>query len=109
MRAIWFGALILGAACTNAPQRGEAVAQAPVAAPAAPARSQAQLESIFWHCDYVATTQGMDATPVRECAVATRELRRLKFDGSFYRLLEWWRENKHAEHGRIRRERGDPL
>ena len=112
MRTIWIGALMLGAACADAPRHGEAVAQAapPVLAPAAqPLASQAHLETIFWHCDYVATTQGMDATPVRECAAATRELRRIKFDGSFYRLLDWWRENKQAEHGRIRTERGDPL
>ena len=109
MRVILVGALMLCAACTDAPQRGEAVAQeAMPAAPATPVRSHAQLEAIFWQCDYVATTRGVDATPARECAAATRELRQAKFDGSFHRMLEWWRENKPAEHGRIRRERNDP-
>ena len=108
MRAILTGALVLCAACTNAPQRGETVANAAPDAPAVPAPTHERLEAIFWQCDYVATTMGMDATPVRECAAATRELRRVKFDGSFHRMLEWWRGNKLVEHGRIRRERNDP-
>ena len=70
---------LAGCASTPAPE-------AESASPSAPAVALAELEDIFWHCDYVATTRGMDATPVRECAAATRELRRLKFDGSFYRL-----------------------
>ena len=98
MRAIWIGALMLGAACSGAPQRG-----AQAGNPDAPAGPHAQLEAIFWHCDYVATTRGMDATPVRECAAATRELRQVKFDGSFNRMLEWWRANKPVEHSRIER------
>ena len=87
-----FLALAAGGGCAVAPEpRGE----------------HAELEDIFWHCDYVATTQGMDATPVRECAAATRELRRLKFDGSFNRLLAWWRENKPAEHAKRRAARNE--
>jgi len=101
MRAIWIGALMLGAACAGAPQRGEEAAAAPPER-AEPGAAQAQLESIFWHCDYVATTRGIDATPVRECAAATRELRQVKFGGNFHRMLEWWRENKPAQHDRIR-------
>jgi hypothetical protein len=72
-----------------------------------PRGEHAELEDIFWHCDYVATTQGMDATPVRECAAATRELRRVKFDGSFHRLLAWWRENKSVEHDKRRAARNE--
>ena len=93
--------LIPVAACAGLPQGETGV---PASSP------HALLEEIFWHCDYVATTQGMDATPVRECANATRELRRVKFDGSFQRMLAWWRENKPAEHRRIALERnGQPL
>ena len=94
--------MILVAACAGAPH-GKADAPGPPAAPS----PHAELEKTFWHCDYVATTQGMDATPVRECAAATRELRRVKFGGSFYRMLEWWRENKPAEHRRIALERNE--
>ena len=106
MRATWIGALLLCAACTHAPPRGVAEASPPEEP--VPASPHAQLEEIFWQCDYVATTKGIDATPMRECATATRELRRVKFDGSFYRMLDWWREHKAAEHGRIRRSRDDP-
>ena len=90
------------AACAGAPH---GPADSP--APAATLSPHARLEQIFWHCDYVATTQGMDATPVRECAAATRELRRVKFEGNFQRMLSWWRENKPAEHRRIALERNE--
>lgn len=109
MRTPWISALMLCAACANAPSNG-ASDPVPAATPAPAAQaSHAQLEDIFWQCDYVATTRGMDATPAAACMAATRELRRVKFDGSFHRMLEWWREHKPAEHGRIRRERNDPL
>jgi hypothetical protein len=84
----------------------------PPPAAAAPAGTTplAQLEAIFWACDYVATTQGVDATPMAQCAIATRELRRVKFANSFHALLDWWRENKTAEHERERQSRaGQPL
>ena len=102
MRTIWLGALLAGAACAGAPQHGALDTREAAISP------HADLETIFWHCDYVATTKGMDSTPIRECAAATRELRRLKFEGSFQRMLAWWRENKVAEHARIRQMRKDP-
>ena len=77
----------------------------PPAAAQAPDTSLAQLEAIFWACDYVATTRGVDATPMAQCASATRELRRVKFDNSVHALLAWWRENKAVEHERVRRSR----
>lgn len=92
-------ALIVGAGCAHAPPSDPAPA---------PGLDLAHLEDIFWTCDYVATTQGVGATPARECAAATRELRRIKFDNSFQRMLEWWREHKPAEHGKRRRLRNDP-
>ena len=96
--------LVLIAGCAHAPPEAakSPPARDPIAAP-----DLALLEDIFWNCDYVATTRGVDATPVRECTLATRELRRIKFDNSFYRMLEWWRENKPAEHGKRRLQRGD--
>lgn len=96
-------ALIVGTGCANAPQGGMAIAEAP-----APPSELAQLEDIFWNCDYVATTRGMDATPAAQCYAATRELRRVKFAGSFNQMLAWWREMKPAEHEKRRRARGDP-
>src|SRR5688572_460582 len=100
MRPTLWSALALCAACASQPE------PAAVPAPAEPS-PHTQLESIFWHCDYVATTKGMDATPVRECAAATRELRQVKFGGNFNRMLEWWRANKPAEHDRIRQLRSE--
>ena len=93
-------ALTGGIACTHAPERGE-IAQGADAA----AERLVQLEELFWTCDYVATTRGMEATSMQRCAAATRDLRQEKFDGSFHRLLEWWRENKGVEHGRRRAQR----
>lgn len=93
-------ALIGGIACTHAPERGEATM-----ATDATAERLVLLEELFWTCDYVATTRGMDATSMHRCAAATRDLRQEKFDGSFERLLEWWRENKVVEHGRRRAQR----
>jgi hypothetical protein len=101
-------ALLGGGGCAHAPERSAAVTAAPAAAIAQPS-PHAQLEAIFWTCDYLATTRGLDATPITACTAATRELRQMKFDGSFNRMLAWWRENKPAEHGRIRRERNDPV
>ena len=101
--------LAIVAGCAHVPQ--EPVVQAPAPPPAASALEGidlAQLEDIFWTCDYVATTRGVDSTPMRECALATRELRRAKFDNSFHRMLDWWREHKPAEHDKRRRQRNDP-
>src|SRR4051812_48731770 len=38
----------------------------------------AELESAFWACDYLATTRGVDATPVATCGAVYDELKALK-------------------------------
>ena len=58
-------------------------------------------ERMFWTCDYVATTRGLDATPVAACSAATDQLRDEKFGGDFLRMLDWWRENKLTAHARM--------
>lgn len=63
----------------------------------------ARLERTFWACDYVATTRGVGATPVVSCRHATEALKRAKFGGSFAAMLEWWKQNKAAEHSRLAR------
>lgn len=63
----------------------------------------AALESAFWYCDWVATTEGVLATPVAACQFATSELKARKFGGSYRALAAWWQENKAAEHGRLGR------
>jgi hypothetical protein len=62
-----------------------------------------QLERAFWLCDYMATTQGMDSTPIVACRFVTDELKKQKFGGSFRELLAWWSANKRAEYDRIER------
>ena len=78
----------------------------PVAATASPdgdAGDIAALESAFWYCDWVATTEGVLATPMAACQFATSELKARKFGGSYRALAAWWQENKAAEHGRLGR------
>jgi hypothetical protein len=71
------------------------------------ANTLAELESAFWACDYVATTRGVDATPVAICGSVYDELKTLKFGGDFGELLVWWKQNKPAEHERLAREERD--
>jgi hypothetical protein len=72
------------------------------ATPAAPNPDTiADLEKVFWHCDYVATKRGVLATPMAACKHALDELKRLKFNGRFSALVEWWRENKVVEHRKV--------
>jgi hypothetical protein len=80
---------------------------APVREATAAANTFSELESAFWACDYVATTRGVDATPVGICNAVYDELKALKFDGDFDELLAWWKENKPAEHERLAREERD--
>jgi hypothetical protein len=77
--------------------------------PVAPVPTQVEeadpgkLERAFWACDFIATTQGVQATPIGVCRYVTEELKQQKFGGSFSQFLEWWRSNKQAEHRRMAR------
>lgn len=87
---------------------GAAHGNDPVAPPpAVPIQAEdtdmAKLENAFWACDYIATTQGILATPAATCRYVTEELKQQKFNGSFSQFLEWWRANKVAEHRRLAR------
>jgi hypothetical protein len=90
-----------------------AVAAAEDEAPQAPTATAiedaplAQLERAFWLCDYVATTEGVTATPRHACRSVTEEVKRRKFGGGFRPFLDWWRENKDAEYARVRALRGE--
>ena len=61
----------------------------------------AELEQAFWICDYVATTRGMDATPIDTCVAVTDQLKMQRFGGNFDGMLAWWRQNRLAEHGKL--------
>ena len=69
--------------------------------PAAVSSSLARVERLFWLCDYVATTRGVDSAPVHVCVAATEDLKNAKFGGDFMALLDWWRGNKPEEHARL--------
>jgi hypothetical protein len=58
----------------------------------------ADLEHVFWVCDYKATIGGVHATPVVLCSAVWDELKQTKFAGSFEDLLAWWQSNKAMEH-----------
>jgi hypothetical protein len=64
-----------------------------------------QLERTFWVCDYLATTEGVHGRHVVTCRNATEQLKRVKFGGSYRELLQWWRENKAAEHRKLAEQR----
>ncbi len=80
-----------------------ACAAAPQPAPPADDSGLADLEWTFWYCDYVGTTRGVQAAPFAACKLATEELKKRKFGGSFEALLSWWRQNKAAEHRKLDR------
>ena len=82
------------------------LAKAAPASTAAPeveieALDTATLERAFWSCDYVATVHGPDRTPMAECSAATDRLKDERFAGDFGQMLDWWRQNKPAEHARM--------
>ena len=99
--AIALFALVASAGCVA---MEPAPAPAGETAQAAPdAGDIAALESAFWYCDWVATREGVLATPMAACQFATSELKARKFGGSYRALAAWWQENKAAEHGRLGR------
>jgi hypothetical protein len=59
----------------------------------------ADLEEFFWVCDYAATKHG--SVPADMCSTATEELKGRKFSGDFEAMLQWWQENKIAQHRRL--------
>ena len=57
------------------------------------------LESAFWVCDYLATTRGV--SDIGTCTAIYDALKERKFAGDFDRLVDWWRQNKVAQHQRV--------
>lgn len=72
----------------------------PVQAPSPPNASQdmAELESMFWQCDYAATQSALDVGSAQACVVVHDALRQRKFNGDFTQLLAWWHQHKAAAH-----------
>lgn len=64
-------------------------------------RSADDIEKAFWICDYVASTRGMQFVSLDLCAAITDLIKTEKFGGDYEEMVEWWREQKPAEHRRL--------
>lgn len=102
-RAILIGGVKLLALVTAGAFAAVALADEPPneGVPESAAHAAADREQAFWECDYVGTTYGVSAAPVDFCSDATSALMQQKFGGEFGRMLEWWRQNKAAQHARL--------
>ena len=94
--AAWISSFTFVVAACNAMAQEGPPSSAPAHEPAA--AQLAEVERLFWVCDYVATTRGVDSAPVDLCSTATEAIKELKFGGDFLALLEWWRGNKPQAH-----------
>lgn len=63
------------------------------------ATSVADLERQFWICDHRAARTGTDLDEGAYCYLVSDALKRVRFDGDFKPMLNWWlahRERMHA-------------
>jgi hypothetical protein len=100
-RAIRYG-LLLGTMVlyTSAGAEQSSMMSRPVPLPVGTAAA-ANLERVFWECDYVATTRGVHSTPIEICAAVFEEVKRTKFGGDSDALIAWWRQMKPAAHAQV--------
>lgn len=56
------------------------------------------LEELYWDCDYAATSYALDLDTGALCTVTMEKLKAEKFDGSYPKFIEWWKQQKAAEH-----------
>jgi hypothetical protein len=97
--ATWAFAIAATSICADAFAQQPSVQRLPNAKTAA--LRAAELEAMFWTCDFVATTRGVYATPIELCSAATDELKNTRFGGDFMELQRWWKLNKSAQHERL--------
>ena len=96
--AVWICLAVSGPlTCTGAHADGQETA------PASPGVAidqftSADLERVFWECDYVATTRGMGLEEGAYCADIYDKMKRTKFGGDFHAMLAWWQRSKAPEH-----------
>jgi len=60
------------------------------------------LENAFWVCDYSGTHGSVAPDYATSCIAITDELKRVKFDGDFDRLVAWWKQHKPAQHEKVK-------
>ncbi len=62
-----------------------------------------ELKQAYLACEHAASRDRLDFGTAAVCSLIGEELLKRAFDGSFERLLAWWRANKDAafsQHGR---------
>jgi hypothetical protein len=92
MRALLIAALLVQA-ITSTPAHASGVARNTYVS-----SNTTDLEHSFWVCDYAGTNTVVDPNQGAACIAITDELKRVKFDGDFDRLVVWWRVHKIARH-----------
>lgn len=59
-----------------------------------------QLKQLYLECDRVASSERLDTGTAVVCSLVSEALKKRAFDGSFERLLAWWRAEKDAASAR---------
>jgi hypothetical protein len=82
--------------CALAVAAGPALAQPE---PALSALPLPELQRLYLHCEREAATRLLDFGTATFCSTAAETLRLRGFDGSFERMLAWWRSARAAADG----------
>ena len=77
---------------------GLAAEEAGMARSSVGATKIAELEKLFWVCDYIGTMRGVEGPHAVTCGANYEELKQTKFGGDFEKLVAWWQLNKIAQH-----------
>jgi hypothetical protein len=92
-------ALLLGCIASTSAQQPQPAKS--MAAPEVVSARLTDLEDAFWVCDYLATTRGV--SDIGTCTTIYDALKERRFSGDFDKLVDWWRQNKVAQHQRVAR------
>jgi hypothetical protein len=66
------------------------------------ALSPAELEVLYWDCDF-STTQGMlGGSDAANCSFVFEKVKNVTFHGNFAAFMSWWRDHKDAEYAKRR-------
>lgn len=66
-----------------------------------PQIASADLERMFWQCDYVSNTFGVGLQEGAYCFTIYEEVKKRKFGGDFGAMLAWWQQNKSIEYAAL--------
>jgi hypothetical protein len=65
---------------------------------AAVALPPADVEKIWWDCDYASTQAMAGQSEAALCSLAFEKLKADKFKGDFTAFMTWWKANKEREY-----------